>query len=32
VSAIYAVVIGVVLYVAFEVLLGISTPPGLFLD
>jgi Tripartite tricarboxylate transporter TctB family len=32
VSAIYAVVIGVVLYVAFEVLLGIATPPGLFLD
>ncbi len=32
VSAIYAVVIGVVLYVAFELLLGISTPPGLFLD
>jgi hypothetical protein len=28
----YAVVIGVVLYVAFEVLLGIATPPGLFLD
>jgi hypothetical protein len=31
-SVIYAVVIGVVLYVAFEVLLGIATPPGLVLD
>lgn len=31
-SAIYAVVIGVVLYAAFEVALGISVPPGLFLD
>ncbi|WP_347058397.1 tripartite tricarboxylate transporter TctB family protein [Blastococcus sp. HT6-30] len=30
--AIYAVVVGVVLYVAFEVLLGIPVPPGLFLD
>jgi hypothetical protein len=28
----YAVVIGVVLYVAFELLFGIATPPGLFLD
>jgi Tripartite tricarboxylate transporter TctB family len=32
VSVIYAVVIGVVLYLAFEVALGIATPPGLFLD
>lgn len=28
----YAVAIGVVLYVAFELLFGIATPPGLFLD
>ena len=31
-SAVYAVVIGVVLYVAFELALGVPTPPGLFLD
>jgi hypothetical protein len=31
-SAVYAVVIGVVLYAAFELALGIPTPPGLFLD
>ena len=32
VSVIYAVVVGVVLYVAFEVLLGVPTPEGLILD
>ena len=32
VSVVYAVVVGVVLYLAFEVALGISTPPGLFLE
>jgi hypothetical protein len=31
-SAVYAVVIGVVLYVAFELVLGVPTPTGLFLD
>ena len=31
-SAIYAVVLGVVLYAAFELALGIPTPAGLFLD
>ncbi|NEK85942.1 tripartite tricarboxylate transporter TctB family protein [Blastococcus saxobsidens] len=30
--AIYAVVVGVVLYAAFELALGIPVPPGLFLD
>jgi Tripartite tricarboxylate transporter TctB family len=30
--AIYAIVIGVVLYVAFELALGVPTPPGLFVD
>ncbi|TWF82129.1 tripartite tricarboxylate transporter TctB family protein [Pseudonocardia hierapolitana] len=31
-SAVYAVVTGVVLYLAFEVALGVPTPPGLFLN
>lgn len=31
-SAVYAVVIGVVLYAAFELALDIPSPPGLFLD
>jgi Tripartite tricarboxylate transporter TctB family len=31
-SVIYAAVAGLVLYLAFEVSLGIPTPPGLFLD
>lgn len=31
-SAIYAVVLGVVLYLAFDVALDVPTPPGLFLD
>jgi Tripartite tricarboxylate transporter TctB family len=31
-SALYAVVLGAVLYLAFEVALGIPVPPGLFLD
>jgi hypothetical protein len=31
-SVIYAVVAGLVLYLAFEVALSIPTPPGLFLD
>jgi Tripartite tricarboxylate transporter TctB family len=31
-SAIYAIVIAVVLYVAFELALGVPTPPGLFVD
>jgi hypothetical protein len=31
-SAVYAVVAGLVLYLAFEVALSIPTPPGLFLD
>ncbi|MCW2584185.1 MAG: hypothetical protein JWQ53_2975 [Klenkia sp.] len=31
-STIYAVVLGAVLYLAFELALGIPTPPGLFLD
>jgi hypothetical protein len=31
-SGIYGVVIGVVLYVAFDLALGVPTPPGLFLD
>jgi hypothetical protein len=31
-SAVYAAVAGAVLYVAFELLLGLPVPPGLFLD
>jgi presenilin-like A22 family membrane protease len=31
-SSIYAIVIGVMLYVAFELALGVPTPPGLFMD
>ena len=31
-SATYAIVIAVVLYVAFELALGVPTPPGLFVD
>ncbi|GAA5133168.1 tripartite tricarboxylate transporter TctB family protein [Pseudonocardia adelaidensis] len=31
-SAIYAIVIAVVLYVAFELALGVPTPPGLLVD
>jgi Tripartite tricarboxylate transporter TctB family len=31
-SLIYAIVIGVMLYLAFELALGVPTPPGLFLD
>jgi hypothetical protein len=31
-SAIYAIVIAVVLYVAFALALGVPTPPGLFVD
>jgi len=32
VGVVYAVVVGVVLYLSFEVALGIATPPGLFLE
>ncbi|MDK3255393.1 tripartite tricarboxylate transporter TctB family protein [Blastococcus capsensis] len=31
-STVYAVVVGALLYVAFELLLAVPTPPGLFLD
>ena len=31
-SALYAVVLGAVLYAAFDLALGVPTPPGLFLD
>ncbi|SEK92896.1 Tripartite tricarboxylate transporter TctB family protein [Blastococcus sp. DSM 46786] len=31
-STVYALVVGAVLYVAFELLLAVPTPPGLFLD
>jgi hypothetical protein len=31
-SLIYAIVIGVMLYLAFELALGVPTPPGLFFD
>ena len=31
-STLYAVVVGALLYVAFELLLAVPTPPGLFLD